>query len=133
MGARTLETLVTQGLLPQSHAINFVLLLISGELFTGNGERLPKGARPHRSTPVSNLNREVLNLNREVLNPNREVSNLNREVSNPNREVSNPNQEAFERHYESLIDKYPVQMLRPWESEMHPTGGPSELVFINWC
>ncbi|MBC6473163.1 MAG: hypothetical protein GDA48_10370 [Hormoscilla sp. GM102CHS1] len=27
MGARTLETLVTQGLLPQSHAINFVLLL----------------------------------------------------------------------------------------------------------
>ncbi|MBC6422916.1 MAG: DUF2808 domain-containing protein, partial [Hormoscilla sp. SP12CHS1] len=26
-GARTLETLVTQGLLPQSHAINFVLLL----------------------------------------------------------------------------------------------------------
>ncbi|MBC6472513.1 MAG: diguanylate cyclase [Hormoscilla sp. GM102CHS1] len=31
MGARTLETLVTQGLLPQSHAINFVLLLISKE------------------------------------------------------------------------------------------------------
>ena len=30
-GARTLETLVTQGLLPQSHAINFVLLLISKE------------------------------------------------------------------------------------------------------
>ena len=29
MGARTLETLVTQGLLPQSHAINFVLLLIN--------------------------------------------------------------------------------------------------------